>query len=130
MQKQNESILENKDAVSKAEYEALSKQFDDLQINYKTLRGLFKCKKEKNGLLVNKYTKLEKELEGLQQEVKPKHNERGAGRKSTLTQEQLDKVQQLHEQRLSYGVIAKEIGLSKAYVYKLIKKQKVSIGEV
>lgn len=52
-----------------------------------------------------------------------KHNERGAGRKSNLTQEQINKVDELHLQGLSYGAIAKEVGISKAYVYKLINKQ-------
>lgn len=50
------------------------------------------------------------------------HNERGAGRKSNLTEEQKDKIKKLHQEGLSYGAIAKEVGLSKAYVYKLISK--------
>ncbi len=51
-----------------------------------------------------------------------KHNERGAGRKSNLTKEQKDKIKKLNQEGLSYGAIAKEVGLSKAYVYKLISK--------
>ncbi len=50
------------------------------------------------------------------------YNERGAGRKSNLTEEQKDKIKKLHQQGLSYGAIAKEVELSKAYVYKLISK--------
>lgn len=52
-----------------------------------------------------------------------KRNERGAGRKSNLTQEQIYKINELHLQGLSYGAIAKEVRISKAYVYKLINKQ-------
>lgn len=54
--------------------------------------------------------------------VKKVHNDRGAGRKSKLTTEQLDIVIELHQKGLSYNKIGQEVGLSKAYVYKLIKK--------
>ena len=59
-------------------------------------------------------------LELVKKEEGKVHNERGAGRKSKLTQEQLDKVNELHKQGLSYNKIGQEVGISKAYVYKLI----------
>jgi YesN/AraC family two-component response regulator len=58
----------------------------------------------------------------INKETNKKHNERGAGRKSTLTQEQLMQVEHLHKQGLSYSKIGEEVGISKTYVYKLIKK--------
>lgn len=119
LQVQNENILNNKDCVSKAEYEALLKQFENLQSNHKTFKELYEHWKDKSSKLINKCTELEKKLA----KTDPKHNERGAGRKRTLTDEQLEKVQELHQQGKSYGAIAKEVGISKAYVYKLINKQ-------
>lgn len=50
------------------------------------------------------------------------HNERGAGRKSNLTTEQVQRIEKLHQKGKSYGAIAKEVGLSKSYIYKLINK--------
>jgi chromosome segregation ATPase len=56
-------------------------------------------------------------------EKKHKHNERGAGRKGMKDyQEKLDKILELHQQGLSYSKIGQEVGLSKGYVCKLIKK--------
>ena len=118
LQKQNENILNDKDSVSKVEHEALIKQFQNLQDNYKQLKDLYEKQKDKNSTLINKCIALENKLS----ELEPKYNERGAGRKSTLTNEHLQKVRELHQQGLSYGAVAKEVGLSKAYVYKLINK--------
>ncbi|SHH23903.1 hypothetical protein [Clostridium grantii] len=54
--------------------------------------------------------------------VVKKHNERGAGRKSSIEQIQIDKILELHKQELSYSKIGEQVGLSKSYVFKLIKK--------
>jgi len=116
LQEQNEKILNDKDSVSKAEYKALSKQFQNLQDNYNEMKDFYEHERTKNTALIGKCMGLEKELS----EIKPKHNARGAGRKSTLTEEQVNKIKELHKQGLSYGAIAKEVGFSKAYVYKLI----------
>lgn len=110
LQEDKEAILKDGNVVSKLEYETLLKEFNNLQINYKTLEEFYDKEKEKNSILINK-------------ETEKKHNERGAGRKSTLVDEQLDKIKELKEQGLSYGNIAKEVELSKAYVYKLINKR-------
>ena len=115
LQEQNESILNDKNCVSKEEHQALSNQFKSLQSDYKTLKELYEHEKYRNGILINKCMKLEK--------LKPKHNGRGAGRKRTITDAQLEKINDLHKQGLSYGAIAKEVGFSKSYVYKLINKQ-------
>lgn len=120
LQELNEKILNNKNSVSKEEHEALVKQFESLQDNFKEIKALYEHEKERNSILINKCTKLEKELAELQKKEKTKHNERGAGRKRTLTNKQLENIQMLHKQGLSYGAIAKEVGFSKAYVYKLI----------
>lgn len=122
LQEQNEKILDNKGAVSKEENKALIKQFESLQENYKQLKKNYEHEKERNNTLINKYTELENQLAKLQ-EKEPKHNERGAGRKSSLTDEQIQNVKELHQQGLSYGAIAKKVNLSKPYVYKLINAQ-------
>ncbi|BDR84444.1 hypothetical protein [Clostridium tetani] len=70
LQEQNENILNDKNCVSKEEYEALSNQFKSLQSDYKTLKELYEHEKYRNAILINKCMKLEK--------LKPKHNERGA----------------------------------------------------
>lgn len=90
--------------VSKIEYEKLLKKNEELQERINKLRETVKKCSQNNS------------------ETK-KHNERGAGRKSTLTDEKIQKIKELHSQGLSYGKIAKEVGLSKAYVYKLINKR-------
>lgn len=73
----------------------------------------------------------QKEIDFLKSKIEKleskKHNERGAGRKSTLSKEKINRVNELHLQGLSYGAIAKEVGISKAYVYKLINKQENKI---
>ncbi|MCY6354368.1 helix-turn-helix domain-containing protein [Clostridium sp. ZS2-4] len=86
-------------------------------------------KKDNNTLEVYR-NKLEKDNEKLKAENRKlinnetvtvkKHNERGAGRRSNLTEEQMQGIKELHQEGMSYGKIAKEVGLSKAYVYKLI----------
>jgi YesN/AraC family two-component response regulator len=91
--------------VSKCEYDKLLKKNERLQERSNKFIEIIKSRSQNN------------------KETKRVHNERGAGRKSSLTEEQRQKINELHKQNLSYGKIAKEVGLSKAYVYKLIKKQ-------
>lgn len=123
LQKENERILSDKDVVSKAEFETLTNRLSMSEDSHKNALNLYKNTEEKNRTLINKCIELEKQLKELQLMEQKKHNERGAGRKSSLTQEQINKIKELHEQGLSYGAIAKEAGLSKAYVYKLINKR-------
>ncbi|MCY6485899.1 helix-turn-helix domain-containing protein [Clostridium aestuarii] len=124
LQQEKEDILNNKGAVSKAEFQGAIKEIERLKINYKTVSELYDKSKEKNSTLINKCTELAKENKELKENrIEKKHNERGAGRKSKLTDEQLQKIKMLYQNGKSYGSIAKEVGLSKAYVYKLINKQ-------
>lgn len=107
---ENEKILNDHIALLEKRCEDLKKDNNTLEVYMNKLEEENKELKAENRKLINNET------------VK-KHNERGAGRKSNLTEEQLEKIKELHQEGLSYGAIAKEVGISKAYVYKLINKQ-------
>jgi hypothetical protein len=107
---EKEKLLNSKNTFTKAEYEVLLKDIKRLQLNYEKIKNLYDQEKEKNNVLINGCMAVRI------------HNERGAGRKSKLTTEQIKKVKQLRNEGKSYGAISKEVGMSKAYVYKLIKK--------
>ncbi|WP_461207643.1 helix-turn-helix domain-containing protein [Clostridium sp. DL1XJH146] len=167
LQQEKEDILNNKDCVSKAEFEGVIHELERVRISCETISGLHEKDKEKiiqldkkvkaykeghNAFIKNielnteqkkildkRISFLEKKCEELTEEnekmrivnkslinkkTEKIHNARGAGRKSNLTQEQLQKVYELHKQGMSYSKIGEEVGISKAYVCKLIKKQK------
>lgn len=92
-------------------------------MSIKELQEQLKAKDE----LINKQQReieyLEKRIKELEFKEIKQHNERNAGRKSNITKEQILKINKMHSEGQSYGAIAKEVGISKAYVYKLINKQ-------
>lgn len=120
LQQENTNILNNKEVVPISEHEGALKEIERIKINLETVKELYTKEKAKN----DKFLQENKELKANNTE---KHNARGAGRKSTLTQEQLQKIHQLYKEGLSYGAIAKEVGVSKTYAYKLIKEHKDEI---
>jgi YesN/AraC family two-component response regulator len=167
LQQEKEDVLNNKDCVSKAEFEGVLHELERVRINCETITDLHKKDKEKiiqldkkvkaykeghksfiknidlnteqKKILDKRINSLERKCEELTEEnekmrivnkslinkkTEKIHNARGAGRKSNLTQEQLQKVYDLHNQGLSYSKIGQEVGISKAYVFKLIKKQR------
>lgn len=89
---------------------------EDLQEQLKRKDEIINTQQKEIEFLKNKIAEIEFK------EVK-KHNERGAGRKSNLTKEQIWKINELYSKGFSYAAIAKEVKISKAYVYKLINKQ-------
>lgn len=115
LQEKIDNILDNKNAVEKEEFNVAIKNLERIQINYKTLENQFKREKQEKDILSSKVIALENNNN--------RHNSRGAGRKSKLTVEQINKILLLRQEGLSYGAIAKEVKLSKAYVYKLINKR-------
>ena len=122
--KEKEDILSNKNMIDKDEFDGVVKQLEQIEYNYNSLKSQNEYLIQKNNRLIEKCSKLEEENRQLLTRItNKKHNERGAGRKSRLTEETLQKINYLREQGFSYGEIAKEVELSKAYVYKLINKQ-------
>jgi hypothetical protein len=110
IQKQNENILNKNNSVSKPQFDGLLKDFELLQMKYK----MISTENEKLKGKIKFYTP---------QPLERKCNERGAGRKSSLTDGQLELILELRHQQLSYNEIAQKVGLSKTYVHKLIREQ-------
>ena len=110
LQKQKDNILNENNSVSKPQFDGLLKDFELLQIKNKMVSTENQKLKEKIKLLTP-------------QLLEKKCNERGAGRKSNLTDDQLELILELRHQQLSYNEIAQKVGLSKTYVHKLICEQ-------
>lgn len=73
-------------------------------------------KKEDNYKIL--YEESLKEIESLK---KSKHNERGAGRKKVITQEEINRIFHLHkEQGMSMRGIAREVGYSVALISNIL----------
>jgi len=128
LQEEKKNILKNNEVVSKIEFDKVLKDLESKQINYKTLKDLYDKKTIKNNMLIDKCENLTKKngalrrLNGslIKNATVKTHNERGAGRKSHLTKEQLEKVEKLRDEGLSYKKIGEAVGISKTYAYKLI----------
>jgi YesN/AraC family two-component response regulator len=132
LQKEKTSILKSSVVLGKLELNKVLKDLESKQINYKTLKSLYDNITDKNNELIDKCAELKEEIETLKcfnstlinNNTIKIHNERGAGRKSKLTVEQLKKLEKLHNKGLSYKRIGDAVGISKAYAYKLIKALK------
>lgn len=70
--------------------------------------------------LENEVANLKKQIEKL----KPKHNERGAGRKPKATKEEIQQIIELREKGKSYRKIAEKVGLSVGTVFNIIKNNR------
>jgi DNA-binding NarL/FixJ family response regulator len=116
LNKELEEAKQGMNVISLVEFNGVVKQCENVELRYKVMERQKDKEIERLKDRINQF-------ESKQIDKCTIHNERGAGRKSQLTPEQSEKVYSLHQQGLSYGKIATEVGISKAYVYKLISKQ-------
>lgn len=76
--------------------------------------------------LLHTYLELMVEVDAM----RPVHNARGAGRKSTLSQEEIQKILELREEGYSYKKIGNRMGLSATGIAKIIKREHKKEAEV
>jgi YesN/AraC family two-component response regulator len=118
-----EGVVDIMDKIT--EFDQAKKALADAQEKIRLLMEQSDKKDIKIAELRGKKTDLEEQLEQLKQinnVADKKHNERGAGRKSRLTEEDVQKILELYRIGVSYRKIAKQMGLSDVYIAKLIKK--------
>lgn len=82
--------------------------------------------KFENGILKHKAERLEQDIKYIKDAYtgEKTHNERGAGRKSKLSSEQIAEIQSQRRNGMSYRALAKEYGCSAGTIYKVCSEIK------
>ena len=77
----------------------------------------------KNRLIDEIYAKYDKACRTVTSKLKTKHNERGAGRHKSYTNEQLAQAQEWRKAGKSYAEIGEILGLSKTTVHRMLNQK-------
>lgn len=125
LKKKDEKILKMEIEIENLKYKLKSKKGLDADIekirekDIENLKYNISILKDDKKYLSETVQKLNDELNFYKSKVETK-NIRGAGRKSKATLEQIETIQKLNSEGLSYGKIAKEVGLSVGTVFNIV----------
>lgn len=119
------TTLEVSVSLKEKKVKKLEKDLGVLQEKLYQVEDAYRAIVQEKQDLLHTYLELMVEVDAM----RPVHNARGAGRKSTLSQEEIQKILELREEGYSYKKIGNIMGLSATGIAKIIKREHKKVKE-